>query len=174
MKSIPYLVIALVLTFFSCQKNDEVLFALPLPLLNLTIPAGINPVEAQYFNIDSVPTNLFNVANARNIDLGSVQQVIPATATLRSIFGTDYSFAFEVTIQLCEVGDKSPNCGREIFWRQPVPENIGSFLEFVPNENNVKDALEEELVNIQVKIAQLRSTSPAFIESELLIEFVAL
>ena len=170
-----WLLLLLILPFLSCEKEKNLLFNLPFPNLNFTIPAGVNALEAQYFNIDSVPTNLINVAMAQNFDPNQITAVRPASARLQSLFGNvDFDFVFEMTIQLCEVGDKSPNCGREIFWRQPVPQNVGDFVDLIPNENNVLEMLEKDMVNIQIKLAQLRATSPTFIEAQLNLDFSVL
>ncbi|MCB0641752.1 MAG: hypothetical protein KDC44_08945 [Phaeodactylibacter sp.] len=172
---LQWLILAAILPFLSCGKEEDFLFNLPFPVLNFTIPAGVNTLESHYFNIDSVPTNLINVALAQNFDPGAISAVRPREARLQSLFGNvDFDFVFEMTIQLCEVGDKTPNCGREIFWRQPVPENIGSFIDLIPNENDVKEMLEKDMVNIQVKLAQLRFTSPTFIEAQLSLDFSVL
>ncbi|MCB0675237.1 MAG: hypothetical protein KDC30_00970 [Saprospiraceae bacterium] len=167
------LLLVAVLATLSCNKLDKgVLFSWPIPQLEFTIPAGLNIAQAYYFNLENVPTNALGLLSTYSVDSSQVQSITPATARITSIFGNvSYDFLFEVSIMLCEPGDSSPNCGYEIFYRVPIPEGTGAFLDLIPNQNDIKDLLLQETVNIQVKLAQLRAPSPQFVESRMELTF---
>lgn len=169
-----YFAFVLLLGLLSCQKEPQVLFQVPVRGLEFTIPAGANPFEAQYFNFDSIPAADLISAASGAYDPNAVPTIRPFQAQVEAFFGNvDYDFIQEISVNLCPVGVKSPNCGREIFWRSPVPFNSGSILDLIPNENDVKEELLAGWVNIQFKIVRFRDSPNTFVESILSIDFAA-
>ena len=167
------LFLPLIFLLAGCKNKDkDVLFQQPFRGLEFTIPAGINPFEAQYFNIDSVPTNALALFSSFGIEASEIQSIVPATARINSLFGNvDYDFILELSVNICPAGDKTPNCGFEAFWRDPVPEAIGSFVDMAANNTDLQELLKQDMVNVQVKLARLRGTSPQFVESILEMDF---
>jgi hypothetical protein len=161
------------LLFSACSKEDQrVLFEIPFRNLDFTIPAGINPFEAQYFTLSNVQTNAKDLISGFGYSEEQVTSIVPVSARIFAPFdNVDFDFVFEVSVRICDAGDTSPNCGSEIFWRQPVPENIGNFIDLIPNELDVMERLMKENVSIQIKLAQLRDTSPQFINARLEMDF---
>jgi hypothetical protein len=168
-----FALLLLLVSVWGCKKpGDDARFFIPFRGLDFTIPAGVNPLEAQYFNINDVPTNTLTFLDGNGMDLDEVTSILPVNASITSIFGdANYDFAFEISINICEAGVTDPNCGREAFWRQPVPENIGTFVELNANTSDIQDLLKEEKINIQIKIGQLRGTTTQFVESRLEMDF---
>ncbi len=167
-----YIVLALCVGLVSCEKEPELFFQVPVRGLEFTIPAGANPFEAQYFNFDSIPIANLVYGASGSVDPAAVPSIRPLRAGVEAFFGNvDYDFIQEISVTLCPVGVKTPNCGREIFWRSPVPFNNGPILDLIPNENDVKDEVLEDYVNIQFKIVRLRESPNTFVESILSIDF---
>ena len=156
----------------SCNKNDEdILFIIPFPNLDFDIQAGLNPLDTWYFNLDHVPTNALNLFASHNIDTASIQSLVPHTARLTSVFGdADYEFVYEIAVYLCEEGNQQAKCGKEIFYRFPLPNKPGTFVDLIPNPLEVKDLILQDKVNVQVML-RFDSPPPQFVESRLELEF---
>ena len=162
----------LVATGLACNKNnDNILMEIPFPNLDFTIQAGSNPLETYYFNIDHVPTNALSLFSVNGIDTAGVNSITPLRGRLTSVFNdADYDFLYEIAIQLCEEGDHESRCGKEIFYRFPIPNKPGSFVDVIPNPVEVKPFILKEKVNVQV-ILRFISPPPAFIDSRLELDF---
>lgn len=165
-------VLALVIFGLACNKdNDTILLAIPFQNLDFTIQAGLNPLETWYFNFDNVPTNALALFAANGIDTAGVNSITPNTGRLTSIFNdANYEILYEIAVYLCEAGDQDPKCGKEIFYRFPLPNNPGSFVDVIPNPVEVRDLILQEKVNVQLMLRFL-STPPNFMESRLALEF---
>jgi hypothetical protein len=166
-------VLFLVAMSLGCRKdNDIILFEIPFPNLDFTIQAGLNPLDTWYFNMDNVPTNALNLFDANGVDTSAYSSLIPNTARLVSVFNdVEYDFVYEIAVYLCEAGNQSPKCGKEIFYRFPMPNNPGSIVDIIPNPLEVGDLLLSERVNVQVMLRFI-SPPPQFVESRLNIDFV--
>lgn len=142
-----------------------------LPNLNISIPAGLNTLETWYVNLDEVPTGIATQLAANGMESSQVKSIVPAQARLVSIFGDqDYNFVFEVVIYLCNAGATSDECGSEVFYRVPVPENTGLIVDVIPNEFDVKSYLLQEEVNIQLAF-RFRQPPPQFVDTRVELTF---
>jgi len=166
------ILVFLALTSLSCRKDDlGILFRIPFQPVDFTIQAGLNTLDTWYFNIDNVPTNSLALFQANGIDTASVRSLVPQRARLRSVFDdVNYNFLFEIAVYLCEAGVQTPKCGKEVFYRFPLPNNPGIFVDLVPNPLEVKDLILRDKVNVQVML-RLLSPPPQFIEARLELEF---
>jgi hypothetical protein len=165
--------ILLAMAGLSCNRdNNSFLFEIPFPNLDFTIPAGLNPLDTWYFNIDNVPTNALALFSANGIDTASVRSLVPNTARMLSLFNNvDYDFVYEIAVHLCEQGDQTPRCGKEIFYRFPLPNNPGPFVDLVPNPVEVGSLILKDKVNVQV-VLRFISPPPQFVETRLDLGFV--
>lgn len=165
----------LLLPFFhqSCGLNDGLEFAFRMEYPNNTfeIPAGLNTIESHFFVIQDIPTNrdLF----FSSVDTSEVEIIIPNGARITSLDGSDidFDFLFEVSVRLCSKDGST--CGREIFYRDEIPENVGSSLALIPNENNVKEELTSDNYTIEVVLKRLVTPSPRFIRAKIDLVFDA-
>lgn len=155
-----------------CNKEDDtILFEIPFPNLDFTIQAGLNPVETWYFNIDNVPTSALALFAANNIDTAGVRSLVPNTGRMLARFNdAEYDFVYEIAVYLCEEGNQSPKCGKEIFYRFPLPNNPGTFVDLIPNPVEVKSLILKDKVNVQVMMRFI-SPPPQFIETRLDLDF---
>lgn len=163
----------LILSIISGCKNDEesILFTLPIRNINFEIPAGINPIKSHYFVINDVPTFFDDLMKSNHVNIEDVASIIPVSAKLIQPFtDVDYDFAYEVAIKLCDNQDDE-DCNHEIFWRKPVPEDIGSQLDIVPNEINMKEILSKDKIKIQIVFLQMRTTTTEFFNNQLELNF---
>ncbi|MGK0363761.1 MAG: hypothetical protein ACI85O_000814 [Saprospiraceae bacterium] len=172
MKNIAFLLFSL-LFVTSCKKNkDEIIFPFPLQDIDFAIPPTASTFQVHYFNLDNVVTNHEGLFSSNNIDEMSDYRIVPAEASFNVLVGNiDYDFIEQMSIRICNAGDVSENCGIEIFWRQPVPLNVGSILDLIPSDIDIKQYLTQEKVNIQVKLEMLRQNPPQFVETRLLLDF---
>ena len=169
---VRYLLVIMAGLALSCNKDDkDILFLIPFQNLDFTIQAGLNPLDTWYFNIDHVPTNALSLFAANNIDTASIRSLVPNTARLTSVFGdANYEFVYEIAVYLCKEGNEEAKCGKEIFYRYPLPNKPGGFVDLIPNPVEVKDLILDDKVNVQVML-RLISPPPQFVESRLEIDF---
>lgn len=167
------LLLLLPLLFSNCKKEENpTLFDIPLPNIDFEIPPTASSFEVHYFNINNVVTNKEGLFSANNISESDAVAIVPKTGSLRSITNNiDFEFIEQMSIRICDEDDLSQNCGTEIFWRQPVPNNVGSILDLVPSDIDIKQYLLQEKVNIQVKLERLRANPPQFVETRLVLDF---
>ena len=172
MKNIALLLFSLLLVT-SCRKNqDNVIFPFPLQDTDFSIPPTASPFQVHYFNLENIVTNHEELFSTNNIDENSDVRILPLEASLNVLVGNvDYDFIEQMSIRICDAGDVSENCGTEIFWRQPVPVNVGNILTLIPSDIDVKRYLTQEKVNIQVKLELLRQNPPQFVDTRLLLDF---
>ncbi|MBK8489880.1 MAG: hypothetical protein IPL49_02985 [Saprospirales bacterium] len=156
----------------ACNKNnDTILLDIPFQNLDFTIQAGLNPVDTWYFNMDHVPTNALALFAANGIDTAGVNSITPNTGRLTSVFGdANYKFLYEIAVYLCEEGNQAPKCGKEIFYRFPLPNDPGPFVDVIPNPVELKQLMLQQKVNVQVMLRFI-SPPPTFIESRLELDF---
>lgn len=157
----------------ACKKNDpDFLFTIPLQDNDFAIPPTASSFQVHYFNIDNVPTNGAELFSTNNISTSDANAILPQTGRMTVLVGNaDYDFIEQMSVRICDAGDFSENCGIEIFWRQPVPIGVGSILDLVPSDQDIKQYLLQDKVNIQVKLEQLRNNPPEFVETRLSLDF---
>lgn len=168
------LLLAISTLFFSCKK-EEVAPRLRIPVTNLrfTVNATLQPPDTYYIPINHVKPNALALILAKGLDTAEIKSIRPGRATLSVIFGeSKLDFLDAVSIRLCPVGQNEPNCGREAFYRDPVPYKTGYDLDLVPSD--VLDLRELVLLpdlNIQVKIERLRGFPNGTFDVNLDMEF---
>ena len=179
----PVLYLVLTVCCFAACKNDDPTIEFTLPVRNqlFTIDAGLSTFDSHFYNFVDVPTGLDSLASFFNYDMKDAAAIRPATARLDALFGgADYSFAREMSLRICSDTEAESlrngdpvQCNREIFWRNPVPENSGGRLDLVPNENNLLEALRgRETATFQLKLVSPLFYSPdQFIETRLSMDF---
>jgi len=167
-----YVLVFLAVLGLSCNKDDdEILFIIPFPNLDFEIQAGMNPLDTWYFNIDQVPTNGLALLEANNIDTASIKSLVPNTAGLTSVFGdADFDFVYEIAVYLCEEGNHQAKCGKEIFYRYPLPNKPGNYVDLIPNLVEVKDLILREKVNVQIML-RFETSPQQLTESRLELDF---
>jgi hypothetical protein len=149
MKKLPLLLLPLL--FFGCNENADILLRIPFRDLDFALPAGLNPVETWYRTFERVPTDIRDVMEANGLDPDGNYRITPVGANLIARFGDqELDFLQEVAVYLCDQEDTSPRCGPEAFYRFPIPQDIGTVVELVPNNNVLNDLLLEERINVQI------------------------
>jgi hypothetical protein len=157
----------------SCEKETEVLFELPLQNLDFVIPAGQNTLETYYVNFPQVPTNYDALLSNLGYEDADIMGIIPGAGRLSAIFGDgDFDDLFrEFVVQICPSGSTTNKCGVEGFYWDLVGQNVGIFMDLIPNPIDVSDDLSEETVTIQIWYRLLRTTDLA-IESRVSLDFL--
>ena len=171
MKKIIFLLLT-ILIIGGCRDNEEhILFTIPIRHINFEIPAGINPIKSHYFVINDVSTFFDDLMEANHVNIEDVASIIPVSAKLvQPLSDIDYDFIYEISVRLCD-HPEDDDCNHEIFWRKPVPEDIGSQLDIVPNEINMKDIISKKKVKLQVVLVQLRKTTTEFFDNQMELNF---
>ncbi len=168
-----FLLLAVIFLFSACKKDKaRTLFVFPLQNIDTEFPPTLSPFQVHYFNISDVPTNYAGLLGSNNTVEEQVERIIPREGRFSVIFGSaDYDFIDQMSVRICDQGDESENCGTEIFYRQPVPDNVGSVLGLIPSDIDIKQYLMQDAVNIQIKLERLRRPPPMFIETRVEIDF---
>ena len=179
----PFFALIAALGLLAGCKNDDPTLEFTVPVRNqlFVIDAGLSTFDSHFYNFTDVPLGLDSLSSFFNFDLDNAAAIRPASARLDALFGgADYSFAREVSFRICSDAEteklrrgEPEECGREIFWRNPVPESVGGRLDLVANENNLLEALRgREVATFQLKLVSPLFRSPdQFIESRLSMDF---
>ena len=168
-------------TLWSCKGDQpEIRFRMPIQPIEVTFEAGISTFDSHYYTFQNVPTRFDSLAASFGVSTADIQAVRPRTARILSVFGNvDYDFIRDISVRICSQNEadrlqagEAVECAREIFWRNPVPEQLGSTLDLIANENDVKSLLEQPRAAYQIKlVSPLRYSTTQFIESRFLMEF---
>lgn len=171
MKNILFLFFAICL-LSSCKKDKQkTLFLFPLQDIEFSIPPTASAFQVHYVTKEVV-TNHAGLFDANDIAEDGEFRIMPSEGSLNSIANNlDYDFIEVMSVRICDEGDFSETCGTEIFWRQPVPFDVGSVLQLVPSDVDIKQYLLQDKVNIQVKFERLRDNPPQFVDTRLLLDF---
>jgi hypothetical protein len=118
----------------------------------------MQPPDTYYIPINQVTLSALSLLAAKGIDTTTIRSIRPGRATMSVIFGeSKLDFLDAVSVRLCPVGQNEPNCGREAFYRDPVPLNTGFDLDLVPSDvKDIREVILLDNINIQVKIERLR------------------
>lgn len=147
-----------VLMSVSCEKEDPNLFKINIPNLRFQVDPTIQPPFTYYLPINDVRTNAITTISAHGLDTASIRSIRPTRASVSVVFDdADFDFIDALSVRICPLGVNTENCGREVFYRDPVPFKPGSELTLIPsNIDDISDYLLSEKVNVQVKLERLR------------------
>ena len=176
------LVALIVATLFPACKDDgpEIRLRMPIRPIDFTFDAGLSTFDSHFYTLQDIPTNFDSLAARAGLSAATVGAIRPRTAELLGVFNNvDYEFIREISVRLCSAEERDQlaageaiECRREIFWRNPVPEGVGSNLGLVPNENDLQEILTASVATYQVKlVSPLRYPTAQFVESRLFMEF---
>lgn len=154
----------------SCKSDDEFIFEIPYGPLDFTVPAGLSVLNFHQFTIPFDATSILDLASQG----ASYNEIVPNTAFIESLTNNDHlGFAQDISIRICSEDFDNPNCGTEIFWKNPTEFDESTPAGLWPNENDISAYLEAEDVILKVKFSQLRSTTTQELNLFLRLNFVA-
>ncbi len=162
--------------FLGCSKEEPSLLTIAIPIQSFSVDAAINPFVTHYIPINGVNINAMAAIDAAGIDTASITKILPGSATLTVPFNdARLNFIQAMSIRICKLGDNQQNCGKEIFWREPVPENASFDLGLVPSDiGDIRDFLFEPTVNLQIKLERMRDNPQGTFDIQVELDFKVL
>jgi hypothetical protein len=160
--------------FFSCKKvTDPPLTRIKAVNMQFSIDAGLNPALTYYIPINDVQINALAQLDAAGIDTANINSIVPNLAYMRVIFGNgDLDFIDAVSLRLCPQDQNNENCGKEVFYRDPTPFDIGQELEIGSSPTgDLRDLLFQKKLNVQVKLERLRDIPTTSFDVQVEMEF---
>ncbi len=142
--------------------------------LPFEVNAGMQPPNTYYLPINDVMINAMNILSANGIDTADISSIRPSRATLSVVFQEDrLDYLDAVSVRLCPFDDIGTNCGREVFYRDPVPFDEGYELDLVPtsSQNDYQELVLQNALNVQVKFERLRKSPSGSYNITLNMEF---
>ena len=160
----------IVLSFSACKTDDTFIFEIPYGPLEFSVPPGLSVLNYHQFTVPlDASTVLDFVSQGRTYN-----EIVPSEAFIQSLVPQqDLSFARDISVTICEAGETDPNCGLEIFWKNPTDFDEATPSNLWANENDISALLESGDVVIKVKFSQLRSTTVQELNLFLNLQFVA-
>ena len=143
-----------------CQGDDGGLGdRLEMLPLRVGVPAGLNPAFSHNFTIDAeVPTDHERFARETGVAWEDWERVEPRRASLViTEAGLDWSFAREVVLKGYR---DDPAAQVELFYRDPIPTNVGQRLDMIPSDRDVKGLLDGDTYGLILEIRRLRNAPP--------------
>lgn len=167
-KKYLFLTTAILLLFLSsCRKEPEVLFFMEYEI-PLSIPAGLNPIDAHFFNFRNVPTNFEPLMESFNLDTSNYV-IEPHSAELVAIFN-EAEFNFVRDVKIFIIPNYSSSIRHEVFSRENVLLNTKHQLIVFPWQLDVKEFLKQRETQFLLQL-NLRGASPTSIETRIKIRF---
>lgn len=153
--------------FMSCGDDRVVLFDMEFEA-EFEIPAGLNTIETWYFDIPNVKTFYSNFS--AGTDDAAITTINAASCTIDGKFAIiDYDFIQDIYINAWDPSDISTK--REVFYREDIPIDDASEIVMFGNLANMKEVLDDDLVNLEVRV-NFRNT-PTNLEHRLTLRFQA-
>lgn len=155
MKQLIFLVI-LAISVSSCKKEEEEGFELKY-FLNFDIPAGLNPVQAHFWEIYDIPSEFAAQANVANYTEEDVRRIHSKflNLNLRNPSNSDYKWIEKIFLYINT--DSLPQA--EIGYLEFIPNNAGDQLNLIPSQTDLKGYLTSEEFDLTIEI-QPFITSP--------------
>ena len=134
------------------------------------IPAGLGVFDTHVFELNAIQSNKAAFLTANGVLEEDITEIIPQNAQLSVNFANvEFLFVREVIV---EIFTRDEIRGREIFFREEIPQNTGIRINLIPSLPDVKDLILQDEFNIRIEM-KLRDISPQFIETRFDFEFFA-
>ena len=134
------------------------------------IPAGLGVFDTHVFVLNGIQSNKAAFLTANGVLEEDITEIIPQNAQLSVNFANvEFLFVREVIV---EIFTRDEIRGREIFFREEIPQNTGIRINLIPSLPDVKDLILQDEFNIRIEM-KLRDISPQFIETRFDFEFFA-
>lgn len=160
----------LFLVGFTCLSGcggEPPLFEMQLEA-ELVIPAGLNTFDSFYFTVKDVPTRLSNNVVTTFEDVDRIQA---SNATMIGrVQEIDYGIIEQITIDVISQSD--PENQKEIFYNNIIPFSQNDDLQLLSSLSNVRDILDEEYVDLEIRII-FRAITPREMDTRLIMLFNA-
>jgi len=172
MNPYPFLLL-LLLPFLSCKKDAApVKFEMAYLNQEIEIQAGLNLYETHRYRIFDIPTDIETYLTTYGLEKEDVLSILPSQCRLINFSGNArYNFLFEVSVRI--FSRDNPDRSFEIFYDDAVPENTGTALRLIPNENDIKEFLLKDKFSIEVILKRLRDVPSEFIRTRIELRFDA-
>ncbi len=163
------LLLAPILLFLSCGKDDGPAIDLMWVPIDFTIPAGTNPFETYHFYKKNLPTGYFNALAAKGIDPATVTGVRAASGVFNAEFAdAQYKWLQEVSIIVYH--EDSPTVDLEAFYQDVISVNSGNQLILNPSLADLSDFLKSDKISLDIAITP-RGTTPESIPTHMNLAF---
>lgn len=115
------------------------------------IPASASTILSHNFIIDNIESNAQAFYVNNNVTDAGVLRIVPRFAKITAIFGdADFAFINRILVYVYPVGD--PSKKTEVFYREDVPVNTGTFLNLNAGLSDVKSIVGTERFTVEVRI----------------------
>ncbi|MDG1297697.1 MAG: hypothetical protein P8P48_11205 [Saprospiraceae bacterium] len=160
----------IVFCFAACKTDDTFIFEIPYGPLEFSVPPGVSVLNYHQFTIPMDAQTILDFVSQGQ----SYSEIVPNVAVIQSLaLQQDLSFARDISVTICLDGETDPNCGMEIFWKNPTDFDETTPSNLWANENDISELLESGDVVIKVKFSQLRSTTLQELNLILNLQFIA-
>jgi len=151
MKKLLFLA-ALAIALASCKKDKEEGFELEY-VMNFDIPAGLNPVQAHFWEVDNISTDFISKSNLAGYTKDDVNRIHSKflNLNLRNPSNSDYKWIERIYLYIDH--DTLPQA--EIGYLEFVPNNADNQLNLVPSQTDLKGYLTAETFDLVIEIHPL-------------------
>ena len=122
----------LIMSTFSCRKEDQAPGFDMIYQQEFTIPAGIGVFQVHHFYLKNLATRYEQYLTQHGKTDADVMSIITSQAVLNGIFG-DANLNYVDQVSLRVYDEANPNDYIEIAYRQPVPLEPGNSLPLIPS-----------------------------------------
>lgn len=134
----------------SCEKPQDIKYEVPIEV-DFVIGGGLNTIETHYFTIRNIRTLFEDAASTNNVDPQTIKNIIAYRAIMTTRFN-DESLDFIQDIAVYAVSKKDPNVKREMYYLEFVPFETNTELNLLSSTTSLKEILQEETIDIEVRI----------------------
>lgn len=154
---------------FSTCKGDGLGFTMTYQR-DFEIPAGLGVFDTHVFELNGIPTNMEAMLSTNGANRSDITEIIPREAALSINFAdVDLIFVREIIV---EIFSRDNIQGKEVFYREEIPQNTGIRVDLIPSLPNIQEFLENDEFSVRVEM-RLRDISPQFIDARFDFQFFA-
>lgn len=166
-------IIFIILLSIACSRDRrERFFEILYPNFQFDLPAGLSTSTAWGFELRNVASNFDAYLKDYNTDTIQVAGVLPFSARITSLDGNDYRFVEEVSVRICEEGNKPCTDAYEVFYIDDLRGRADESIRLQPTSRNVEKLLSQGRFRLDV-VFFFRNTTPYAVESKLDMGFEA-
>ena len=168
-----YIILIGIFFFLSCKRENNPLFRVVFNPVTITVDQTMSVFEEHSF-LAPVKTNFKSTFDAAGVNPDSINYIRPIAATFISIFNNgDLDFIRAASIRVCPLGSSNVNrCGTEAFWRDPVPNNVNSQIDFANGSvSDIQNLVLNEDVELQILLEELWNPPSGIFDIQVRVEF---
>ncbi len=160
---LKYFLPFIAILFLKCTPDREpVQFQMEYFDETFTVDPGFDPLLTWFFPFNNIATRIDDYKDDFGITDDDIISITPRRFRITNVStADDYNFLNEVSVKIIDPDD--PEKKFEIFYHIPNNQNLGSSVDLVPNDTDLKSFMINRRFSIEVNLVRFRQRPPTSI-----------